>query len=338
MAKTRRNRGFPTPPNPKASPKPITPTSNTTIVSSSLYKSVSLHDWWLVKAPNGKGLAVGGFASLERLGVRVFSSAAISKRHDATTLETTDGINITISGFINRSRSCQNGFPSEVCNHFLLGFPWNWEEYAIGCSGENSTGRGVPTRISASDESKVSSGDNADKTFPFSLHDFPVARVRDLLISTFEDPDYCLLTKSIYNDILGKSMGNSPMKNVQSGLNETPVNQKETKVDHKHDNEDTFFNSRDMTTEENQNVLTPSIGVSTRSMTRLKNFRMEQEERLSPNSKIKQATGKRIGGMVKTNAPMVSHPTKLFEKDKEFLVVSDKSVVRRSRRLMNPKK
>jgi hypothetical protein len=175
-----------------------------------------------------------------------------------------------------------------------------------------------------------------------------VTRVRDLLISTFEDPDYCLLTKSIYNDILGKSMGNSPMKNVQSGLNETPVNQKETKVDHKHDNEDTFFYSRDMTTEENQNVLTPTIGVSTRSMTRLKNFRMEQEERLSPNSKIKQkysdrtissdATRKRIGGMVKRNAPKVSHPTKLFEDDKEFLVVSDKSVVRRSRRLMNPKK
>lgn len=198
---------------------------------------------------------------------------------------------------------------------------------------------------------------NADKTFPFSLHDLPVTRIHDLLISTFEDPDYCLLTKSIYNDILGKSMGNSPMKNVQSGLNETPVNQKETKADHKY-NEDTFLNSRDMTTEEYQkagyhsemgmNVLTPTIGVSTRSMTRLKNFRMEQEERLSPNSNIKHkycdrtissdATRKRIGGMVKINAPKISHPTKLFEEDKEFFIVSDKSVVRRSKRLMNPKK
>jgi hypothetical protein len=90
MVKTRRSRGFPTPLNPKALPKPITPTSTTKIVSSSLYKSVhilpfflsssssfffslnliifvqvSLHDWWLVKAPDGKGLAVGGFASLE---------------------------------------------------------------------------------------------------------------------------------------------------------------------------------------------------------------------------------------------------------------------------------
>lgn len=55
-----------------------------------------------------------------RLGVRVFSSAAISKRHNATTLETTDGINITISGFINRSRTRQNGFPSEVCVSFLF--------------------------------------------------------------------------------------------------------------------------------------------------------------------------------------------------------------------------
>lgn len=311
-----------------------------------------------MKAPNGKGLAVGGFASLERLGVRVFSSAAISKRHNGTTLETTDGINITISGFINRSRTRQNGFPSEVCNHFLLGFPWNWEEYAVSCSGEKSTGRGVPTRISASDDSNVSLGDSADKTFPFSLHDLPVTRIRDLLITTFEDPDNCLLTKSIYNDILGKTMGNSPMKNVQSGLNATPANQNETKVDHKYNNEDTFLNSRDMTTEEYQkagyhsemgmNVLTATRGVSTRSMTRLKNFRMEQEEKLSPNSNIKHkysdrtissdATRKRIGGMVKRNAPKVSHPTKLFEEDEELFIVSDKSVVRRSRRLMNPKK
>jgi hypothetical protein len=188
----------------------------------------------------------------------------------------------------------------------------------------------------------VSLGYNAEKTFPFSLHDLPVTRIHDLLISTFEDPDYCLLTESIYNDILGKSMGNSPMKNMQSGVNETPVNQKGTKADHKYNNEDTFLNSRDMTTEEyekagyhsemSMNVLTTTIGVSTRSMTRLKNFRMEQEERLSPNSNIKHkysdqtissdAARKRIGGMVKRNAPKVY----------------DKSVIRRSRRLMNPKK
>lgn len=137
-------------------------------------------------------------------------------------------------------------------------------------------------------------------------------------------------------------MGNSPMKNMQSGVNETPVNQKGTKADHKYNNEDTFLNSRDMTTEEyekagyhsemSMNVLTTTIGVSTRSMTRLKNFRMEQEERLSPNSNIKHkysdqtissdAARKRIGGMVKRNAPKVY----------------DKSVIRRSRRLMNPKK
>lgn len=55
-----------------------------------------------------------------RVGVRIFYSAAISHRHDATTLDTLDGIKITISGFINRSRTHQNGFPSEVYNSSLI--------------------------------------------------------------------------------------------------------------------------------------------------------------------------------------------------------------------------
>lgn len=47
MVKTRRNRGIPTPLNPKALPKPITPTSTTTIVTSSLYKSVHILPFFL---------------------------------------------------------------------------------------------------------------------------------------------------------------------------------------------------------------------------------------------------------------------------------------------------
>ncbi|KAG2317068.1 hypothetical protein Bca4012_067963 [Brassica carinata] len=97
--------------------KSITPTIGGTP------KSVSLSDWWLTN--DGKGLGVAGFESEARL----FSSAAISTRHDSTTLETSDGITVSISGFINRSRSLENGFSSEVCNRFLLGFPYHWKDY-----------------------------------------------------------------------------------------------------------------------------------------------------------------------------------------------------------------
>ncbi|KAL4596884.1 hypothetical protein ACB092_12G196100 [Castanea dentata] len=209
-----------------------------------------------MKPANGKGLAVGGFASLERVGTRVFCSAAISKRHDAITLETADGINTTISNCINMSLTHQNGFASEVCNHFLCGFPYNWEEYAVGCSGDKH-------RVLASNEFNMSS-------------------------------ENCLLTKSIFNDVLGKFKGNSPMKNVDSGSDETPVNQMETKVDYKFDNDNTILNSRDLTKEEHQkaschsemgmNVLSPTRVACKRSSTRLKNSGMKPEV-VSSNSR-----------------------------------------------------
>lgn len=47
-------------------------------------------------------------------GTRAFFSAAIVKRHDTVTLETTDGITITLIGFINRSLTAENGSPSEA--------------------------------------------------------------------------------------------------------------------------------------------------------------------------------------------------------------------------------
>ena len=50
-----------------------------------------------------------------RSGIRAFYSAAISKRHETTILEATDGIIISISGFINRPRTHENGFPPKVC-------------------------------------------------------------------------------------------------------------------------------------------------------------------------------------------------------------------------------
>lgn len=55
-----------------------------------------------------------------RAGLKVFYSSAISKSHKATILEAKDGIIITVSGFINISRTRENGFPPKVCMVFLF--------------------------------------------------------------------------------------------------------------------------------------------------------------------------------------------------------------------------
>lgn len=51
--------------------------------------------------------------------MRVFSSAPIIRRYDLFTLETADGITVIIKGFINKLRTNENGFPSEV-GRFLV--------------------------------------------------------------------------------------------------------------------------------------------------------------------------------------------------------------------------
>ncbi|XP_073047125.1 uncharacterized protein [Primulina eburnea] len=108
---------------------------------SHFLKTVCLSDWWLVKAESdsqGGGLSVSGFTSREQRAMRVFSSAPILKSHDMFTLETTDGICVLIKGFINKARTLENGFPSDVFNHFVFGFPPYWKEHAEKCMGEQS--------------------------------------------------------------------------------------------------------------------------------------------------------------------------------------------------------
>ncbi|KAF5950293.1 hypothetical protein HYC85_012286 [Camellia sinensis] len=167
---------------------------------------VCLHDWWLIKLDmdsNGRTLGVGGLAFRERQTIRAFYSVAIAKRHDTVTLETADGITITITSFINRSITLENGFPAEVCNHFLFGFPCYWEEYAGRCFVEESINRSIPSRISSFDGFDMSSDDGTD-SLPISLSDLPVTRVRDLLMSSVGDSGSCVLAKSLLNDILRK--------------------------------------------------------------------------------------------------------------------------------------
>ncbi|GMY07156.1 kinetochore-associated protein KNL-2 homolog isoform X1 [Fagus crenata] len=109
--------------------------SSETNGGSSYYfqETVCLHDWWLIKAEKdfqGKRLAVAGSTSREKEAVQVFSSAPIIKRYDYSTVVAADGIRVVIGGLFNKLRSQDNGFPSTVVRHFVLGFPANWDEYA----------------------------------------------------------------------------------------------------------------------------------------------------------------------------------------------------------------
>ncbi|XP_057972301.1 kinetochore-associated protein KNL-2 homolog [Malania oleifera] len=119
--------------------------------SSHFLKTVCLQDWWLIKAEkdfNGKRLAVAGYTSRKQQAVRVFASAPITKRHDVFTLETADGICVIIKGIINKFRTNQNGFPSEVFSQFVLGFPPYWEDYA-GNYFDAEVNIGVVSRVNA---------------------------------------------------------------------------------------------------------------------------------------------------------------------------------------------
>ncbi|XP_024986339.1 protein EMBRYO DEFECTIVE 1674 isoform X4 [Cynara cardunculus var. scolymus] len=113
-------------------------TASKTPISSSNRKSVFLREWWLIEVERDSKLGIGGFVNRETLGsrgmrllgsasvgkrynlnapengIQVFASAAIAKRLDNNTLEAVDGITITISGCINRSRTLSYGFSAEV--------------------------------------------------------------------------------------------------------------------------------------------------------------------------------------------------------------------------------
>ncbi|KAH7866446.1 hypothetical protein Vadar_020573 [Vaccinium darrowii] len=128
-------------------------------------KAVCLRDWWLIKSEqdfDGKRLGVAGFATEEKQAVRVFSSAPILKRNDPFTLETVDGIIVIIRSCLNEVRTKENGFPSEVFNRFVFGFPTNWEAYAENCLGEELSTKDVSTML-GHDELTTDSGSVDDR-------------------------------------------------------------------------------------------------------------------------------------------------------------------------------
>ncbi|KAA8531364.1 hypothetical protein F0562_006073 [Nyssa sinensis] len=290
---------------------------NTTgTICSSILRTVYLHDWWLIKAEmdsKSRRLGVGGFASREGQGIRAFQSAAIIKRHDTVTLETVDGITVTLSGFINRSLT-QTGFPPEVCNHFLFGFPYYWEEYAARYFSEEYTNKAVPSRISSLQWFNMSTNDDANSFLPVSLDDLPVTRIRDLLMYSLGDSEHCALTKNIFNDMLQTYSGsalkhdgasihsnkdsNCPVMTEDSVPDETPSTRKKTKVEQKSRGDNDTPHATDMGAEEFQKsidrckmgVISSGKGIATRSMHRLKNTSNKQEDNLPSNTYVKCGT------------------------------------------------
>lgn len=200
-----------------------------TPISSSNRKLVFLREWWLIEVERDFKLGIGGFVNRETLGsrgmrllgsasvgkrynleapdngIQVFASSAIAKRLDNNTLEAVDGIIIMISGCINRSRTLSYGFSAEVCDHFLSGFPCNWEEYAAKSSRDKCA-------------------NTTEQTLPMSFDDLPVTRVRDMLLSTNGESEACAFTSIILRDILKQCSGDSVNQSASSV---------ETEVDHK---------------------------------------------------------------------------------------------------------
>ncbi|XP_010490713.1 PREDICTED: uncharacterized protein LOC104768421 [Camelina sativa] len=102
-------------------------------------KTVVLRDWWLVKCPKefeGKRFGVAGIEDpVEKRAVRVFTSSPIIKALDVFTLLASDGIYITLRGFINKERLVKNGFTPEISREFIFGFPPCWEQICNNCFG-----------------------------------------------------------------------------------------------------------------------------------------------------------------------------------------------------------
>ncbi|KAK7300515.1 hypothetical protein RJT34_11361 [Clitoria ternatea] len=167
-----------------------TSTSNTKPIPPSI---IFLHEWWLVKQP--KGLAVHGLASMKR--ARLFTSAVIAKRHEANVLETEDGITVMFRGFINTSKSCINGVPSEVCRRFMFGFPFDWKKYSTHSFGDEDI-----DGVTGFSGTSASSKKRADDALPFSIRGNDFMKRWEYLLSK-----NCSAPKNICNE-MGSFSGN----------------------------------------------------------------------------------------------------------------------------------
>ncbi|XP_022145181.1 uncharacterized protein LOC111014686 isoform X2 [Momordica charantia] len=272
----------------------------------------------------------------------------ISKRHESTTLEATDGIIITVSGFINRSRTRENGFPPKVYNHFLLGFPFNWKDYMCSSSDKKSPFQCIQASTSHSGRQGTSHSLEPD------LDDLAVTRLQDIFLSTYGESSHYLFAKS-------PNSVSTPMEIFKSGLNKTPkvsqrVNSyqdlKEQGFQDEGKNDvvkDPLHASQEPKSKTDMEFpISGSRGVCTRSMSKLKNSRNRSKESLMSDSRKRQKhrennsscenLGKGTGQKVKSSSNVTSRHDFSIRSDKDVDASTDKSKSRRSSlRLMNRK-
>ncbi|TKY68078.1 SANT associated [Spatholobus suberectus] len=167
-----------------------------------IYLLLSICSFWIWKwnwnaslSPYGGVIAISTQRRRDR--ERVFLSTVIAEREEANVLRTEDGITILFRGFINTSRSCQNGVPSEVCQHFLVGFPHDWKKYSAHSFGNEDI-----DGVTAFGDSSACSKKRDDDALPFSIHDNDCTKRQDSILS-----NNCLAPKNICNG-LGISFGN----------------------------------------------------------------------------------------------------------------------------------
>ncbi|KAL6976253.1 hypothetical protein U1Q18_025040, partial [Sarracenia purpurea var. burkii] len=282
-----------------------------TIEERNLLSVVCLQDWWLIKVEmdsEGRRLGVGGFTSSERQVMRAFCSAAIAKTHDTVTLETADGITITITGFINRFAIIS-----------FLDFRITGRNMLRNVVVKNLS-TVFPSRISSLDGFGMASVDSTDSPLSIPLDDISMTWVRDILMSSLGNSRNCVLLKSIMNDIMQKYGGNDrtpsncnrsfgKQNRKEDDCNgdyvpdRTPKNLNNTKVDQKSKDGGRTQYSTDTGKEKPQKITTEfemgmdvnslSSGVTTRSMTRLKKVGNKHNKNFSPNT-----FGSQCGGIV----------------------------------------
>ncbi|KAL8476036.1 hypothetical protein ACS0TY_028631 [Phlomoides rotata] len=80
-----------------------------------------------------------------------------------------DGITIMVLGYLNKFQTLKNGFSHEVCDHFVIGFPYYWEEYADLSVREERADFFGSKEVPCTDAYKTTSpGDHGTDTFDFT--------------------------------------------------------------------------------------------------------------------------------------------------------------------------
>lgn len=252
-----------------------TPRSESNFISSKDEQTVYLEDWWLIKSEkeiDGKRLAVEGFALRDPRSMGVFSTAPIIKRYNICTLRTADGITIVTKGSINASRTLENGFSSEMCSLFLLGFPWSWETYSNPCVEDESASRGVTTSMDAFLESTTMLS-----SLPNFLRGRADTKTRDHIFCFPCVSENSAPTENVSASLLEKCIGNASRNPTMpvfadttccnpvlgdSLPEKTPINEERSATEMKHGREEDLLCGKDGETVEKENIILEEVETS----------------------------------------------------------------------------